>query len=86
VGAERVYRVRFSRQAQQQAAHLPETARAALADAVEQLRDDPWQGTPYRPGYPPEHCMLAFSEWGIVVYVIGERAAIVMVLELAWAG
>jgi hypothetical protein len=35
-------------QAQQQA------ARAALADAVEQLRNDPWQGTPYRPGDPPE--------------------------------
>jgi hypothetical protein len=29
--------------------------------------------------------LLAFGEWGILVYVIGERAATVMLLELAWA-
>jgi len=59
--------VRFSRRAQQQAAHLSQTTRAAFADAVGQLRDDPWQGMPYRPGYPPEYRTLAFGEWGIVV-------------------
>lgn len=81
-----MYRVEFSQQAQQQAAQLPEIARGALADAVEELGRDPWQGTAYRPGYPPEYRMLAFGEWGIVVYVVGTRAATVMLLELAWAG
>jgi plasmid stabilization system protein ParE len=81
-----VYRVEYSPQAQEHAAQLPPGARAALADAVEQLGADPWQGAPYRPGYPPEYRMLPFGGWGIAVYVIAERAATVTLLELTWAG
>jgi mRNA-degrading endonuclease RelE of RelBE toxin-antitoxin system len=81
-----VYRVEFSPQARQHAAQLPPAARVALADAVEQLQGDPWQGAPYRPGYPPEYRLLQFGGWGIVVYVIGQRATTVTLLELTWAG
>jgi hypothetical protein len=81
-----VYRVEYSPQAQDQAAQLPPAARAALADAVEQLAVDPWQGAPYRPGYPPEYRLLPFGGWGIAVYVIGQRAGTVTLLELTWAG
>jgi plasmid stabilization system protein ParE len=81
-----VYRVEYSPQARQHAAQLPAAARAALADAGEQLAVDPWQGAPYRPGYPPEYRLLPFGGWGIVAYVIAERAATVILLELTWAG
>jgi len=81
-----VYRVEFSPLARQHAAQLPQDARAALADAVEQLATDPWQGAPYRPGYPPEYRLLPFGGWGIVVYVIAERAGTATLLELTWAG
>jgi hypothetical protein len=77
------YRVEFGPEAQAVAASLPPESRSALADAVAQLAGDPWQGTPYRPGHLPEHRMLAFGQWGIVVDVIGERVATVMLLELA---
>jgi hypothetical protein len=36
----------------------------ALADAVEQLQGDPWQGAPYRPGYPPAYRIVQFGGWG----------------------
>jgi len=64
----------------------PQTVRAALADAVEQLRNDPWQGTPTGLATRPSTALLAFDQWGIVMDVIGERTATVVVLELAWAG
>ena len=81
-----MYRVEYSPQARQQAAQLPPPARAGLAEAVEQLTADPWQGDPYRPGYPAEYRILPFHRWGIVVYVISERAGTVTLLELTWAG
>jgi hypothetical protein len=81
-----VYGVAYSREAREQAVSLPPDGRHALADAVEQLRADPWQGLPYRPDYPPEYRMLAFGGWGVVVYVIGERITTVTLLELTWAG
>jgi hypothetical protein len=65
---------------------LPLAARRPLDEAVQQLRSDPWQGAPYRPGYPPEYRLLPFGGWGIVAYVIAERAATVILLELTWAG
>jgi hypothetical protein len=80
------YRVEFGPEAQAVAASLPPESRSALADAVAQLAGDPWQGTPYRPGYPPEYRMLAFGGWGAIVYVIGERTAAVLILDLLWAG
>jgi hypothetical protein len=80
-----VYRVEFSPQARQQVAQLPPTALAALANTVEQLAVDPWQGASYRPRYPPEYRLLPFGGWGIVVYVIAERGATVTLLELTWA-
>jgi plasmid stabilization system protein ParE len=81
-----VYRVAYSPQADRQATQLPSAGRVALAEAVEQLAADPWQGAPYRPGYPPEYRLLPFGGWGIVVYVVAERAGTVTLLELTWAG
>jgi len=80
------YRVEFSSEAQAVAVSLPPEAGRALADAVAQLAAGPWQGALYRPGYPPEYRMLAFGGWGTVVYVIGERATTVLILDLLWAG
>jgi plasmid stabilization system protein ParE len=76
-----VYRVTYSSQAEAHADQLPPAARAALAEAIEQLAVEPWQGAPYRPGYPPEYRLLPFGGWGIVAYVIGERAATVTLLD-----
>jgi hypothetical protein len=81
-----VYRVEFSRQAQAAANDLPAAGKRALADAVGRLRTDPWEGDPYRRGYPPEYRMLEFGEWGVLVYVIVERVVTVTVLEVVWAG
>jgi mRNA-degrading endonuclease RelE of RelBE toxin-antitoxin system len=81
-----VYQVELSREAQEQANQLPPDGRRALADMIEQLQRDPWQGAPYRPGYPPEYRMLRFGEWGMAVYVIRERALTVTLLDLLWAG
>lgn len=81
-----MYQVEYAPGMEAQLAALPPAARRSLEEAVQQLRNDPWQGTPYRPGYPREYRMLAFGEWGIVVCVIGERTATVTLLELAWAG
>jgi hypothetical protein len=53
-----VYEVASSREARQQADQHPPVARRALADAVERLRADPWQGAPYLPGYPSAYRML----------------------------
>jgi hypothetical protein len=80
------YRVEFSLEAQAVTASLPPEGRSVLADAVAQLAADPWQGERYRPGYPPEYRMLAFGGWGTVMYVIGERTAAVLILDLLWAG
>jgi hypothetical protein len=33
-----------------------------------------------------EYRILAFGGWGTVVYVIGERTAAVLILDLLWAG
>ncbi len=77
------YRVAFSREARQQAAQLP---LPVLARAIEQLERDPWQGSPYQPGYPPEYRVLAFGTWGMAVYVIAERTATVTIVDLLWAG
>lgn len=81
-----MYRVEFSRQAQAAVNDLPAAGKRALADAVARLRNDLWQGDPYRRSYPPEYRMLAFGEWGVLVYVIVERIATVTVLETVWAG
>jgi mRNA-degrading endonuclease RelE of RelBE toxin-antitoxin system len=80
-----VYRVEFSRDARAAANDLPPTGKRALADAVARLRSDPWQGDAYRRGYPPEYRMLAFGEWGVLVYVIAERTRAVTLLDLLWA-
>jgi hypothetical protein len=83
-----VYRVEFSRDAQVTvtANDLPPAGKRALADAVDLLRSDPWQGDAYRRSYPPEYRMLWFGEWGVLVYVIAERTVTVTVLETVWAG
>jgi hypothetical protein len=79
------YRVEFSPEAAAVASTLPPEGRRALAEAAERLAADPWQGVPYRPGYPPEYRLLPFGGWGTVVYVISERAATVLILDLLWA-
>jgi len=62
---------------------LPPAGKRALAEAVAQLRRDPWQGHGV-PGYPPEFHTWSFGEWGLVVYLIHERR--VIVLDIIWAG
>jgi hypothetical protein len=80
-----VYRVEYSRQARAQVDGLRPAARRALAEAVEQLGRDPWQGH-RAPGYPPEFHTWAFGEWGLAFYLILERRGTVLLLDVIWAG
>jgi hypothetical protein len=80
-----VYQVEYGREARAQADGLPPAGRQALADAIEQLGRDPWSGQRL-PSYPPEFRMQSFGDWGLVVYLIRERQATVVLLDLIWAG
>ncbi len=80
-----MYRVESSRQARAQADSLPPAGRRALADAVEQLRRDPWVGQ-RAPGDLPEFHTVPFGEWGLVFYLVRERHGIVLLLDIIWAG
>ena len=43
-------------------------------------------GGPSAPELPAEFRTLAFGDWGLVVYLIRERQATVVLLDLIWAG
>lgn len=75
--------IEYSWAARAQADSLPVAGKRALAEAIEELRRDPWQGHRV-PGYPPEFRTWSFGDWGLVVYVIHERR--VIVLDIIWAG
>jgi hypothetical protein len=81
-----VWQVAYTAEARAQRSTLPIDAAQALDGAVEQLRDDPWQGSAYRAGYPPEYRMLSFGSWGLVVYLVREQRGAVVLLEITWAG
>lgn len=81
-----MWQVEFTAEARAQRSTLPLEAARALDAAVEQLRDDAWQGRAYRAGYPPEYRMLPFGGWGLVVYLIREQLGAVVLLEVTWAG
>jgi hypothetical protein len=78
-----VYPIEYSWAARAQADSLSAAGKRALAEAIEQLGRDPWQGHRV-PGYPPEFHTWPFGDWGLVVYVIHERR--VIVLDIIWAG
>jgi hypothetical protein len=78
-----VHPIEYSWAARAQADSLPVAGKRALAEAIEELRRDPWQGHRV-PGYPPEFRTWSFGDWGLVVYVIHERR--VIVLDIIWAG
>jgi hypothetical protein len=80
-----VYQVEYSWAARAQADSLPPAGRRALADAIERLRSDPWQGQ-HVPGYAPEFRTWPFGDGGLVVYLILERQVTVVLLDLIWAG
>jgi hypothetical protein len=80
-----VYQVEYGREARAQAGSLPPAGKRALADAIEQLGRDPWAAQRLR-SYPPEFRARSFGAWGLVVYLIRERQATVVVLDLIWAG
>jgi hypothetical protein len=80
-----VYQVEYGRGARVQAKSLPPVGRQALADAIEELSGDPWSGQ-WLPSYPPEFRTRSFGDWGLVVYLIRERQATVVLLDLIWAG
>jgi hypothetical protein len=80
-----VYQVEYGWGARAQADSLPPTGRRALADAIEQLRLNPWQGQRV-PGYPPEFRTWPVGEEGLVVYLIRERHVTIVLLDLIWAG
>jgi hypothetical protein len=80
-----VYQVELSWAARAQADSLPPAGKRALADSMEQLRPDPWQGQRV-PGYPPEFRTWSVGDEGLVVYLIRERQVTVVLLDLIWAG
>jgi hypothetical protein len=80
-----VYQVEYGREARVQADSLPPVGQQALAAAIEQLGRDPWAAQRL-PSYPPEFRTRSFGEWGLVVYLIRERQATVVLLDLIWAG
>jgi hypothetical protein len=80
-----VYQVEYGREARAQADSLPAAGRHALAEAIEQLGEDPWSGQRL-PSYPPEFRGWSFGTWGLAVYLIRERQTTVTVLDLLWAG
>jgi hypothetical protein len=80
-----VYQVEYGREARAQANSLPPAGQQALAAAIEQLGRDPWAAQRL-PSYPPEFRTLPFGDWGLVVYLIRERQATVVLLDLIWAG
>jgi mRNA-degrading endonuclease RelE of RelBE toxin-antitoxin system len=80
-----VYQVQYGREARAQADSLPPAGRQALADAIEQLGRDPWAAQRL-PSYPSEFRSRSFGDWGLVVYLIRERQATVVLLDLIWAG
>jgi hypothetical protein len=57
-----------------------------MDEMIERLGSDPWQGSRYRAGYPPEYRMFSFGEWGLVVYVVHERRRVLVLLDVLWAG
>jgi hypothetical protein len=80
-----VYQVEYGRDARAQADSLPSAGQQALADAIEQLGRDPWSAQRL-PSYPPEFRTRSFDDGGLVVYLIRERQATVVLLDLIWAG
>jgi hypothetical protein len=80
-----VYQVEYGRDARAQADGLPPAGQQALADVIEQLGRDPWAAQRL-PSYPREFRTLAFGDWGLVAYLIRERQATVVLLDLIWAG
>jgi hypothetical protein len=80
-----VYQIEYGREARAQADGLPPAGQQALAAAIEQLGRDPWAAQRL-PSYPPEFRTLAFGDWGLVVYLILERQATIVLLDLIWAG
>ena len=80
-----MYQIEYSREARAQANSLPPTGQQALADAVEQVGRDPWAAQRL-PSYPPEFRTRSYGDWGLVVYLIRERQATVVLLDLIWAG
>jgi hypothetical protein len=80
-----VYQVEYGREARALANSLPPAGKRALADAIDQLGGDPWAGQRL-PSYPPEFRTRTFGDWGLVVYLIRERQATVVLLDLIWAG
>ena len=80
-----MYQVEYGREARAQANSLPPAGRQALADAIKQIGRDPWAAQRL-PRYPPEFRSRSFGDWGLVVYLIRERQARVVLLDLIWAG
>lgn len=75
----------FTELAASQLASIPAEARAELAKTLEHIAADPASGSPYSPRYPPDMRTTTFGSWGVIVYVIRERANRVIVLDLTWA-
>ena len=80
-----MYHVEYSWAARAQADSLPPAGQRAVADAIEQLRLDPWQGQ-HVPGYPPEFRTWPMGQEGLIVYLIREPQVTVVLLDLIWAG
>jgi hypothetical protein len=80
-----VYEVEYAPNVERQIDELPSSARQACRAAVEELRRDPWRGERYS-GHPPEFRTWPFGQWGLVVYVVLDRAVRVVVLQVGWAG
>jgi hypothetical protein len=80
-----VYEVEYGRDAQAQVDSLPPAGQQALAGVIEQLGRAPWAAQRL-PSYPPEFRTRSFGDWGLVVYLIRERQARVVLLDLIWAG
>jgi len=80
-----VYGVEYAPGIERQIEQLPSEAKRACRAAVEALRADPWRGQQYR-GHPREFRTWTFEPWGLIVYVIGERVARVLVVQVTWAG
>jgi hypothetical protein len=78
-----VYQVEYGREARVQADSIPPADRPALADAIEQLGGDPCSGQRLL-SHRPQLRKRSFESCCLVVYLIHERQATVVLLDLGW--
>jgi mRNA-degrading endonuclease RelE of RelBE toxin-antitoxin system len=78
------YTVRFVTHAEEQRQALPPAGRQALELKVRELEEDPFRDAEHKAA--DDSWTSTFGEWGVILYVVGERIVTVTVLRVTWVG